>query len=228
MLLLVGSPRLSFSTSESLGSYVTEALNRKGWQTSCVRLLSALRSEERIRGLLSEVERADLLVLAAPLYVDSCPAPVIRAMELISQRSRESGWSRKRLLAIVNCGFPESFHNDVALAIYRQFAKEAGFVWVGGLSLGMGGFISGRPLVHLGRVGKRIRNSLDLAAEALAQDQPLPAKAVELMGKKMMPKWLYLFMGNLGWRREARKRGVAARLNDRPYAADQNAGEAWR
>ncbi len=97
--------------------------------------------------MLSAVDGARIIVLASPLYIDSVPAPVIRAMELIrDHRAHSPAPNEQRLLTIVNSGFPEVRHNFIALEIYKRFAVEAGFTWAGGLALGMGEAIAGEPL----------------------------------------------------------------------------------
>jgi hypothetical protein len=57
-------------------------------------------------------------------------------------------------------------------------------------------------------LGGRVRNqakALGIAAEALANGEVIPEKAVVLFSKLGIPKWLYLLMGNRGWKSEAKK-----------------------
>jgi multimeric flavodoxin WrbA len=163
VLLLVGSPKGQKSSSASLGGYLLERLAEKGLQTETVLLYSALRSEERLAGMLAATDRADLVVLAFPLYVDSLPAPVIRALERIARHRQEADIPRQqRFLAIANSGFPEAAHMDTAMAICRCFARQAGFVWTGGLTLGGGhGLVSAQPLKQL---GGRVRHAMQSLA----------------------------------------------------------------
>ena len=51
-------------------------------------VIHALRSPEATQALLEAADGADLLILATPLYVDSLPSGVIRALELIAERRR--------------------------------------------------------------------------------------------------------------------------------------------
>lgn len=219
-LLLLGSPRAAKSTSKALGQYLLGKLEERGVKTKTVHIYAALKSEERWKELSSAVEWADLLVLACPLYVDSAPAPVIRAMERIAAERRAArAENAQQLVAIVNCGFPEVQHNDTAVALYRRFALEAGFEWAGGLSLGGGGVIGGRPLGDLGGMVRNVTKSLDLAAAALAEGRPLPREAQEAMSRPLIPAWAYRLVGDLGWRIQARRNRVAQkRLGDRPFA----------
>jgi len=213
-LVLMGSPKTGNANSASLGSYLAERLVGRGVQAQMLSVARAFRSEEATAALLDAVDAADLVVLASPLYVDSLPSGVIRALELIAGRERTRP---ARFAAVINCGFPEAAHNETALAICRRFAQESGFEWAGGLGLGMGEAIGGRPLKEAGGMVRHVVKALDLAADALAAGLPLPEGAVRLMAKPFLPRWLYILMGNRGWKRRARKHGVSSSLDARPY-----------
>ncbi len=217
VLLLIGSPKAARSTSGALGSYLARRLQERGLLTRKIRIRSALRSESGLESLLEAVDRTDILILAFPLYVDSLPAPVIRAMERIAHRRSRTGGTRAGMVALVNCGFPEARHNETALEICCTFASEAHFNWLGGLSVGGGGAINGKPLEKLGAMGRNIRRALDLAAAALAEGKAIPPEALELMSRPLVPGWIYTLVGSIGWIREARRSGVLMKLNARPY-----------
>lgn len=213
VLLLVGSPRGSKSTSYALGDYLLERLKSRGATIEFRLLYKSLASDEGLADLLVCVARAELIVLSTPLYVDSLPSRVIRTLEYLAEKADLRG---KSLLAIVQCGFPEALHNRTALAICRQFASEREMVWVGGLALGMGEIIHGKPLLEAGGMVRKVVAALDLTAEELAEGRPVPDEAVALMAKPFVPIWLYAFMGNRGWKKQA-KGGAAKKLRDKPY-----------
>jgi len=215
-LLLIGSPKgKNRSTSESVGNYLLARLQEMGIETEKVFINSSMRSDEAIAGFLSTVESSDILILAFPLYVDSLPSRVVKALELIAENRKSS--KDQRLLAISNSGFPEAFHNHTALDICRLFARETGIEWAGGLALGGGEAIGGRPLDEIGGMVRNVKRSLDLSAAALVEGRSVPEEAVNLMAKPFIPRFLYLFMGNMGWKRQAKKNGVRNRIGDRPY-----------
>ena len=217
-LLLVGSPKAGASTSGSLGTYLLQRLGEHGLEGGQRRVGEVLRAPGGLDELAGAVERADLFVLSFPLYVDSLPAPVIRCLEaLAARRPGPPTEGAPRFVAIVNCGFPEASQCDTALEICRRFALEAGFPWAGGLALGGGAAVDGRPLERAGGMVRNVRAALDLAGEALARGDPVPEEAVRLMARPLAPRWFYLFMGNLRWKRAARKHGTLRRLHDRPY-----------
>ena len=166
---------------------------------------------------MSATDRTDLLVIAFPLYVDSLPYKVTQVLELIAQhRKSKNSEKAQRLSIIVNCGFPEAQHNNTALAICQQFAKEAGFLWEGGLSLGGGAAINGKELSEIRGMARNVIKSLDMAADALADGKSVPWEAIELMAKPMMPIRAYTLIGDLGWKHQAKKYGADKKLKDRP------------
>jgi hypothetical protein len=167
--------------------------------------------------LLSTVDAAYIVILAFPLYVDSLPAGTIRALEMIaSGRKAVPHSGGRRFTAIVNCGFPESYHNDTAINICCLFARDAGFEWAGGLSLGAGASLDGKPLDKAGGMARNVRKALDMAADDLAAGNVVSEAAIKTMAIPMMPRWMYVLFGNLGWWLQARKYGTHKRLHARP------------
>lgn len=216
-LLLVGSPRTKKSTSSSLGGYLFEQLNARGIETQTIQIYTSLYSQERMRGMFDAIDSADLVVLASPLYVDSLPAPVTTALEKITAHRKGNG-SPIHFAAIMNCGFPGANHNNTALAICSEFARQSGLVWMGGLSLGAGeGIVHGVPLNKLDGRAIPIQKALDLAAEALANGYPIPQPARDLLAKPIIPNWMYTLTGTFGWRQAAKQYGTENKLKRQPY-----------
>jgi multimeric flavodoxin WrbA len=177
-----------------------------------------MKPAENMTEFLSSVAEADLIILAFPLYIDCLPYTVINALEHIADDRRTRNITKKQsLTCVVNSGFVECYQNNTAVAICEQFAHEAGFNWVGGLALGGGGAISGRDLSKVGKPARFAVKSLDLAANALVNDKPVPREAIELMAKPPMPRWLYLFIANRIWKNMAKKYGTRKKLDAKPY-----------
>lgn len=216
-LLLVGSPRTRKSTSASLGGYLCEQLQSRGVETQTIHIYTSLNSPERMKSMLESIDQADLVLLAFPLYVDSLPAPVTAALEKIAAHRREQ---QKPTLfaAIANCGFPGAQHNDTALAICAEFARQNRLTWLGGLSMGAGeGVVHGAPLHELDGRAIPIKAALDLAAEALVNGSPIPPAARDLLAKPIIPNWMYTLSGRFGWRQAAKQYGMEKELNRQPY-----------
>lgn len=217
-LLLVGSPKKSNSSSDSIGSYLLDKLSEDGYATDKLNILSSLKSNEDAETLLEAVNNAELIILTFPLYVDSLPAGVIKSFELIaSHREKNKSTSVQRMIAIVNCGFPESLQTKIALDICRCFANSVGFKWAGSLGLSCGGVISGRPIKEQSGMLRNVIKSLDLTSKALVNNNPIPSEAKDLMAKQFIPSRLYTFIGNMGWKKAAKKNGCRGKIYARPY-----------
>lgn len=232
-LLIVGSPKtLSPSTSGVLGRYLLDRLRERGWNTESIHLKAGLQRDAGKSELLSMVDRADLLLCAFPLYVDTLPYLMTRALELIGAHRRRTDSARPQVLAAIsNNGFPESYQNAPALAICRRFAVETGIAWAGGLALGAGEALSsGASLTGPGRKGRppvhHVTQALDLTADALNEGLPIPEKAMSLMARNPIPfipfgtwRWIYIKGGSRSWNQQAAKFGVSKdAMLARPYA----------
>ncbi len=217
-LLLVGSPKGALSTSVSLGNSFTSRLEELGLSVDTEYLYKLVKKEDGQKKLLSKVEDADLIILAFPLYIDCLPAGVIKALELIAEnRQSMSNLKKQGFVVIINCGFPETQHNNVAVSICKIFAREAGFEWRGALALGMGGVFGRKSLEERGGMVRNVTKGFDIAAQALSVGEKIPEEAIELVGKKFMPISLYTKMGNLGWNFQAKKFGARKKIKDQPY-----------
>lgn len=216
-VLLVGSPRTKESTSASLGNYLVEQLNAGGVETQIFQIYTTLNTPAKMETLYQSLDTTDLIVLAFPLYVDTLPAPVIAALEKVAVH-RKGTRRPLRFAAIANCGFPEAHHNDTALAVCAEFARENEFAWMGGLALGGGeGLVHGTPLNKLDGRAIPLKTALEQAAESLTAGKPIPQSARDLLAKPVIPSIVYRIMGGFGWRQQAKAWGAASRLKARPY-----------
>jgi len=220
-LLLVGSPRTRKSTSNSLGTCLFEQLGVQSIQTETIYLHTVLRSPEKMQALLDAVDAADLVTLAFPLYVDTLPAPVIEALERITTHRKSHDRTHRQLFAaIANCGFPEAFQCNTALANCYLFAQGAGFTWAGGMALGAGHMLDGVALAEGGGMTMMMRRNLELAAKALAQGQAIPQAARDGLAKPVIPHWLYRLSGWSRWHKQAKENGAKKLLKRQPYLAN--------
>ena len=188
VLLIVGSPKVkSPSTSGVLGGYVLNQLKQKGWETESLTLRGHLLQGKGQTEFLAAIDRADLILLAFPLYIDSLSFLMMKFLEVMAEHiSARSEESLKRLFAIINNGFPEAHHNAPALAICRQFAADTGMIWSGGLAMGGGVVFNGQSIEETQRKGlpvKHVIQALDIAGAALADGQIVPPRSCQIDGK---------------------------------------------
>lgn len=224
-LLVIGSPKGKTGTSYVLGGALMRRLEARGAEVEEMTVAEALRSTEDQHRLHKAVDAADVIVVSFPLYVDQLPAPLIQALELVADRRKGllgvTPWAGplvQRIVAIVQCGFPETCQNESAVDIVRLFAGESGFRWAGALAMGSGGAVGGRDLGKAGGMLRGVVKALDLAAASLADGGVVPEEATALMAKPLMPRWLYHQAANWGFRSLLKKHGARKRAYDRPYA----------
>jgi multimeric flavodoxin WrbA len=222
-LLIVGSPKtLSPSTSGVLGEELLGRLAVAGWQTESLTLKPSTFREAGEAELLAVVDRADLILLAFPLYIDTLPYLVTKALEVIAERRRAVGDGARRqgLFALANNGFPEAHQNNLALSILRLFAARSGMAWLGGMALGAGeATIGGHRLEASSAAGIplfRISQALDAAGAALSRGEALPAEALQGMARVPIPYmprfiWHRVFMRGAAsfWQAGAASHGVS-------------------
>lgn len=205
------------STSEALARYLHGHLvasdKANAFEAFDSKLALHTDGEQR---LLAALDRTDLLVLATPLYIDSLPYPVIHALDAIA-RHRGPDAAPCRFVAIVNSGFPEASQSALALRMCAVFAREAGLVWSGGLTLGGGEAIHGQSLEKAGGAAAKARKALALVATALRENQPIPERAAALMASPILPAVLYRWIASWGWRRRARALGTTTPLEAKPF-----------
>ena len=210
VLLMVGSHRKDKSTSNSLGEYLLDNFKTIDIETDKLFVHSDYNQDED--RILMKVKWADLIILSFPLYVDSLPAPVIKSLEMIKKGKEKT--KHKQFFAISNSGFPEAAHNNTALKVCRQFSEQMEWEWIGGLAVGMGAAVDGKSLEEIKGMGDNIIVKLDNIFDFII----IEGKGVGIVEvEPSIPKWLYVFMGNMGWRFQAIKNGVWKKLHNKPY-----------
>jgi multimeric flavodoxin WrbA len=237
-VLIVGSPKtLSRSTSHVLGTYVLDGLRSRGWATESLTLRPSLLNRVGAASLLAPIDRADLVLLAFPLYIDALPYQMTQALELIAcHRRAASVGPRPALVAIANNGFAESYQNYLALAICRRFAAAAGMSWAGGLAMGAGEAISGGEALKarstLGVPRGHVLAALDATVGALADGSVVPEAGARGIARNpisitpfVMWRWIFIHHAARMWQARAAAHGVSREdMLARPF---EGGGTIW-
>ncbi|MCK4567020.1 MAG: NAD(P)H-dependent oxidoreductase [Candidatus Thorarchaeota archaeon] len=221
-LLLSGSSRGKTSTSYSLLEYLKTQLESLGKSCELSIAHKIMRKGTDFENFSNLIDSADYLIVTMPLYVDSLPSHVIETFtRLLKTRGNNSFKGTPKFLAIVNSGFPEQHQNLLALQICQQFAQEANLDWIGGIPFGGGALIGGSPLDSSGGRGKQARFAMEILAKALSEDKEVPEECISRINKLMIPKRIYMMMGNFRWRKQSGSNKVRDRLNDQPFLASE-------
>lgn len=205
-LIVVGSPRKG--TSLVIAEHLAALLEERGMVVTQTHPEGVVSPR-----LLCAYRRARLVVLIFPLYVDGIPGSLLRVLENLAREAKPD--PDMRLAAIVNAGFPEASQCFAALECARHFALAQGAIFAGGMAIGCGGAIGGRPLTSLGGMARNLVHALNITADALAAGRPLPPEAVKLAAKPMVPAFAYRILADHNFRKQARQSG--ANIHAKPY-----------
>ena len=92
-----------------------------------------LQGQKDYAQIKSACEKADRIVLAMPLYVDSIPAQVLTFLQSIEEDAKE--WNAT-LYVISCCGFFEGWQTRLQLEQVKCWCKRTGVCYGGGLGVG--------------------------------------------------------------------------------------------
>jgi hypothetical protein len=216
LVLLNGSPKGRGGTSGSIGDYILSKMTQEGISKETIHVGKSIRNEEKWNKVVESVKNADTIILSFPLYWDSLPSQLIKAFENLYSRKDELDRS-PNFYVVVNNGFPEPWHNEIAIEICKNFSKKMNFKWQGALNIGGGAAIAGRALEETGGMTFKLRETLEMASKAIEQSEPIPSKVKNRLSKPLYPPFFNLVFGGIGWRKQAKKKGVKTSLKAKPY-----------
>jgi len=217
LAVLNGSPRGAQSNTDLLlSAFLAGFEEREGHEHVLFHLVSRF---ERVRAL-EAFSRADAVLVAFPLYVDSMPAPVAEFVEALAPRCGEA--KNPGLLFLVQSGFPEACHSRPVERWAEKLARRLGSPYLGTIVKGGVEGMRGRPpwmsrplLEGLGTLGRGFaeKGTLDrqLVARLAGQERLGPIGRL-LFGAVFTPL-IHSF-----WDAELRKSGALAHRDARPYA----------
>jgi ring-1,2-phenylacetyl-CoA epoxidase subunit PaaE len=225
--LLQMSPRPpGVSTSQAIWAYLAPLLEDGAAEVQVVAATDFVRGAAVAQVAAQRCAAADLLLVIGPLYWDSLPYPGLLALAQIHAERRSSGLRPARLMAVMSCGFAEPEQFRFAFGLLREFAREAGYTWAGGLPVGGGAAINGRALPRLGALTRPLRQAIDLGVPALLAGGVLPDAACAAAAVQTTPGALYRFFGWWGWHMQRLALGISAsELRARPF--DELSDAQW-
>ena len=206
LLLIVGSPKLKRSNSYSIAEYLKNELLEQGWNIEIHFSHQAFTNENTMNTLLKKTEQNTIIGIIFPLYVDAIPGPLIQTLEILTQQKHIR--NDQKIFTIVNSGFPEPHQSQLAVDMIEQFTKEYNATFIGGLTIGAGGIISGMPIEQIKHRSKRLIKALNLTIQSLNQTHTISEEAKKLLSKPVFSKTLYNTFANIGWKQQAKKYGV--------------------
>lgn len=205
ILTLCGSPRFGKGPGECSSLYLIEQLKARlgaGFQVRTEAANPARNLDELAEVLLA----AQRLVLAFPLYSDSIPAGLLETLAGLERRlAGRPELGEIPVYGIVNCGFFEAVHNELAVEMLEIWRKRLGFRQGRALAVGGGEMVRQAPM------GPGPLASLSKNLDALARDVQAGAAGQTLWAQPNFPRTLYQLAGNIGFRQQARKNGLSGK-----------------
>lgn len=195
--LINGSPKQKGSSSGTLLEDLKRFLSDKSEVTE-IAMHAPSVTEETIR----ELNNADALVFAYPLYVDCVPAHLLSCLV---QLEKECFRGRQiSVYGIVNCGFYEGIQAEPALHVLQNWSVKAGLRWGGGIGIGGGGGLAMMSGPEPGKGPKApINKELEAMADQILRDGTGENRYVSVA----FPRFLYRLAAQMGWRQMIRANG---------------------
>ena len=131
---------------------------------------------------LATLDRADVLILAFPLYAYCLPGGFMRLLEEWARHAHD-GPARKpqRVYAIVNCGFVSPDTNAEAIRVVKHFCARLGLRWRFALLIACGPAVIATESVDL-----RLRRAMRRIVADIQSDTCEPADDVPI--KPLLPR----------------------------------------
>lgn len=197
-----GSPRKEKSGSSYLLSELANLLDNN-IKTKEYYISNLMRDKT----LLEEVITYDKIIFSSPLYVDCFPSAMLEFMAIFEDFIKDKNKLKIDMYCLVNCGFLEGTQNRIAINIMKNYCNRLNFNWRFGVGIGGGEFMAGsRDMPLNSRMKKPIYNAFLALKEDIEDKSNAPIDNILVNPK--MPKFIYKFAGNIGWKSMAKKNNL--------------------
>lgn len=218
--LVNGSPKGGASNSgillEKLKPLIAEGNELNAYRVN----VKPLKSEQ-----YRELNEADILVLAFPLYFDAIPSHLLRAMvEMEKFRQQEPVNPDLTVYALINNGFYEGHQCKIAAEIVSNWCSRCGFRF--GMAIGHG---AGEMFKSLSQVplGKGPLKNLGKAMDQLSAAILTRSRADSLFIQPNFPRIAWrLAATHSFWHAQAKKNGLRPKdLRRQPFQVSRNGNQ---
>jgi hypothetical protein len=218
--LVIDGSRRPKSNTGAIARDLTARLTAAGAAAELWRVPKWSAGPEATDETLARLAAADVVVLAAPSYLDELPAVTQRLLEDVWERRAELAGHAPLFYGIAHSGFPEPVQRRAELRTMQLFAARMGWRWMGGIGFGGTSPIDGRPLEKAGMFSRQLRKVLPLVAADVAAGRKLSPGAVRLSEKSPfpLPRGMLIALINSRTRKAAKGKGLD--LADRVYAPE--------
>lgn len=150
--------------------------------------------------ILESINKSSTIVLAFPLYVDSPNSLTLNFLDYIYDNS--INLKRRKVYAIINCGFKEGEQNITALNVIKRWCKKVNAQYSGAILIGAGETLGN--LKH-----KIIGNDLSKKLHKFSINVSCYKTFDELITTlRLVDNRLFCIIGNSFWNKKGRKNGL--------------------
>jgi NAD(P)H-dependent FMN reductase len=161
------------------------------------------QQKDEMARILPEVESADIILLAAPLYVDGFPShvkkvfdrmlPIVKGKMFVDWEGRSRHVRRhskdQRAILISSCGFPEIDNFKPMKVHFKAICKNAGWIPSGEIRITTSG------AAHSPRILKKL-DTIKQAGKEFAKLSRIPLELEHKIAKEVMSRIVYRSMVN--------------------------------
>ncbi len=148
--------------------------------------------------LFENIIKNDKLIICSPLYADSLPSSALTFLYAFDDFLKTKSNFNLDTYGIINCGFLEGKQNKTALKILKNFCVRTNLNWKFGLGIG-----AGESLPEFGKINspKGMKSKIYEAFSILAKsiENSTTSNHSNLFVNPIMPKFLFILVGNLVW-----------------------------
>ncbi len=181
--------------------YFLELLKNKLGDAEIISIKSVLK--EPLDEFAAKLQKADALVIGAPLYVDGLPSQAVKLLEMLLERYK--GQITCPVYVVSNLGFYEAKQIQPLLDMVRNWCMRMGCTYGGGLAIGAGPLISTLKSMPLDKgLNKDIGKGLKLLSESIQNSTMME----NYYTKTMIPRVVYLKAAHAMFNRTLKENGV--------------------
>lgn len=151
-----------------------------------------------------KLQKADALVIGAPLYVDGLPAQAVKLLEILLENYKGK-FPELPVYVVSNLGFYEAKQIQNLLAIVENWCARMGMTYGGGLAVGCGPMV--RALSNM-PMKKGPLKDIGMGLETLAKNILARSTMGNYYTKTMIPRWVYLKAAHMTFGQTAKKNGL--------------------
>lgn len=158
----------------------------------------------QIEDFVAKLQKADALVIGAPLYVDGLPAQAVKVLEILLE-DYKGKFPELLVYVVSNLGFYEAKQIQNLLAIVENWCARMGMTYGGGLAVGCGPMV--RALSNM-PMKKGPLKDIGMGLETLAKNILARSTMGNYYTKTMIPRWVYLKAAHMTFGQTAKKNGL--------------------